>query len=614
MDEPTHEAVKEIMFQDFTDRNSKDLGPARLNSLREQLTRLGVHGFMVPREDEYMGEYVPACNERLQWLTGFNGSAGIAVILPDRAALFVDGRYTVQAPQQVDTSAFEIIHSADMRPSEWLEKHLKPDHVLAIDPQLHTQSSFKLIEKAVSKVGAKINCLENNPVDAVWLGRPAQPSSTITIQPETLTGKNHRTKCSELADNLKRQDLDAVIIAQPENIAWLLNIRGQDVPHTPFVLSYGIMHSSGVFDWYLPTDRLNPSLTEHLGENVNICEPAQLKQNLMAMTDSKIGMDPGATPHWFYRCLDAATISSIADPCALPKACKTTEEVNATRIAHERDGVALCRFLHWLDTTSGDGSVTEIQAAKQLEAFRADSPELLDLSFDTISGSGPNGAIVHYRVNETTNRNLLPGELFLLDSGGQYRDGTTDVTRTILIGETPHSNREIECFTRVLKGHIALAQAMFPIGTNGMQLDTLARAPLWEVGLDFDHGTGHGVGSYLSVHEGPQRISKGGTVAMQPGMILSNEPGYYLTDAFGIRIENLMVVREPIKTSPMERPMLSFETLTLAPMDRRLIDIELLDPAEINWLNEYHQRIRETIADRLPDNAKQWLMRQTEPI
>jgi Xaa-Pro aminopeptidase len=614
MDEPAYEAVKEIMFQDFTDRNTKDLGAARLASLREKLLELGVHGFMVPREDEFMGEYVPACNERLQWLTGFNGSAGIAVILPERAALFVDGRYTVQAPQQVDTKAFEIIHSADMRPSEWLEKHLQSNHILAIDPQLHTQSSFKLIQKAVSKAEAKIECVTDNPIDAIWLDRPARPSSAITVQPETLTGKPHKIKCKELADTLTKQGLDALILAQPENIAWLLNIRGQDVPHTPFVLSYGIMHSNGIFDWYLPANRITPSLAEHLGEQVNIRPPEDLKQNLMALGDMKVGMDPDATPHWFYRCLESAKIEAITDPCALPKACKTNEEVNAARLAHERDAVALCRFLHWLEATAGDGSVTEIQAAQQLEAFRADSQELLDLSFDTISGSGPNGAIVHYRVNETTNRNLLPGDLFLVDSGGQYRDGTTDVTRTILIGDTPHSDREIECFTRVLKGHIALAQALFPVGTNGMQLDTLARAPLWEVGLDFDHGTGHGVGSYLSVHEGPQRISKGGMVAMQAGMIVSNEPGYYLTDAFGIRIENLMVVRQAHKSGSMERPMLSFETLTLAPMDRRLIDVTLLNPSDINWLNQYHQRIRETIADRLPDDAKQWLMRQTEPI
>ena len=598
------------MFQSFEDT---DFGghPDTLKKLRLQLAARKLDGFVVPREDEYQGEYVPACNERLSFLTGFGGSAGAAIVLANKAALFVDGRYILQAPQQVNTKLFSIENIMQTAPSQWLAEKVKKGQVIGLDPKVHSESAVQSYRDKLAAKGARLQLLDDNPLDAVWENRPSLPETQVVVQPDRLAGRTSQDKRKRLAADMKKAGHDFLLLAQPENIAWLLNIRAQDVPHTPFALSFGLLHKSSRFDWYITRTRVDAKVREHVGSGLHIKQPDTLADDLQAITGKTVAYDPAQTPAWFAQQLTAANIARISDPCALPKACKTKAEIKASTQAHVMDGAALCDFLAWFDKNAPRGDLTEIDAAKQAEAWRAASGKLLDLSFDTISGTGPNGAIVHYRVTEKTNRTIKPGDLYLIDSGGQYSQGTTDVTRTILVnGKKPHKDA-IDAFTRVLRGHIALAMARFPAGTNGMQLDTLARGPLWEVGLDFDHGTGHGVGSYLSVHEGPQRISKGGLVALQEGMIVSNEPGYYAEGKFGIRIENLQYVT-PMKTG--RRPMLGFEVLTLAPIDRRLIDKKLLTQAEINWLNAYHAKVEKTLLGKVDKATKSWLKQNCKPL
>ena len=596
-----------------------------LASLRQELARRGVDGFLVPRGDEHQGEYVPASAERLAWLTGFKGSAGYACVLAQEAAIFVDGRYTLQVTQEVDAGLFLPRHVTDEPLAGWLEGRLKPGQRLAYDPWLHTEDQVRRLERTVNELGSSLVALDSNPIDTVWKDRPAPPKAPIRPHDLALAGRSSAEKREELAAQLAKAGVAAAVITLPDSLAWLLNVRGGDVVHSPLPLSFGLLHADGGVEWFVDPDKLTPEVTTGLGNAVSVEAPGRLGDALdrLGKAGAKVMADPATAARWVFDRLRAAGAEVVKgdDPCLLPKACKNAAELDGTRRAHRRDGAALSRFLHWMATESearaggktGQGPLTELEVTARLAGFRGETGELRDLSFDTIAGSGPNGAIVHYRVNEETDRSLNRGELFLCDSGGQYPDGTTDVTRTIAIGAPSAEMRRR--FTLVLKGHIMLARARFPKGTSGSQLDSLARYALWQEGLDYDHGTGHGVGSYLNVHEGPQRISKvPNTVALQPGMIVSNEPGYYKTAAYGIRIENLVAVVESPRGEGEERDMLAFETLTLAPIDRRLIERELLSAEEIAWLDGYHARVLAEIGPQLDATAREWLTAATAPL
>ncbi len=587
----------------------------RLASLRRELAARGLDGFVVPRSDEHQGEYVPPRGQRLAWLTGFTGSAGQAVVLRERAALFVDGRYTLQAAQQVDGNLFEIHHLIDEPPARWLGNALKAGETLGYDPWLHTPNEVERFRAAAEKAGASLRAVEGNPLDRVWQDQPGAPLAPIVPHADTFAGETAQSKRQRLARGLAEEGVAAAVLTMPESIAWLLNIRGGDVPHTPLPLSFAILRSDASVTLFIDRRKLAPDLERHLGNAVTVQPPEQLGPTLdaLAAQGARVQADPATAAAWIFDRLEkaGAKIHRAADPCILPKACKNIAEIAGTRAAHRRDGAALTRFLAWLAREAPNGGLTEIAASDRLEAFRREGEYFRDLSFPTISGAGSNGAIVHYRALPETENRLEPGSLYLLDSGAQYLDGTTDVTRTIAIGEPTQEMRDR--FTRVLKGHIALALAHFPKGTTGTQLDAFARRGLWQAGLDYDHGTGHGVGSYLGVHEGPQRISKAAsTQPLLPGMIISNEPGYYKTGAFGIRIENLVLV-QPVDGGG-EREMMHFETLTLAPIDRNLIEPSLLDDEEIDWLDDYHARVRDTLTPLVDPETAQWLAEATRPI
>ncbi|WP_416896237.1 MAG: aminopeptidase P family protein [Minwuia sp.] len=584
----------------------------RVAALRAELERQGVDGFIVPRNDEHFGEWVPASAERLAWLTGFTGSAGMAIVLTDRASIYIDGRYTLQVVDQVDTGIFETRHVTEEPATAWLKEALGKGAKLGFDPWLHTEAGIRRMETAAKAAGAELAPLAKNPVDAIWIDRPAPPTEPVVPHDLRFAGKPHGEKLADLGESLGAHGLDATVLTLPESIAWLLNIRGSDVPRTPLPLGFAIVHADATVDLYMAATKLSDETRVHLGDDVRIHEPDTLLAGLDGLKDRKVLVDQTtAVAAVTTRLREAgAELFMGDDPTALPKARKNEVEVAGTRSAHVRDGAAVSKFLAWIDAHD-PGSLDEMTASDRLEQFRREDNLLRDLSFDTISGAGPNGAIVHYRVTGETNRPLGPGELFLVDSGGQYLDGTTDITRTVAIGEPTPEMRDR--FTRVLKGHIALATARFPKGTTGSQLDTLARLPLWQAGLDFDHGTGHGVGSYLSVHEGPQRISKiPNSVALEPGMIVSNEPGYYKTGEYGIRIENLVCVREA-EAADGERPTLEFETLTQAPIDLRLVDLDLLNGDEKAWLNAYHEGVREKLRPLVGDAAG-WLEAATRPV
>jgi len=604
------------MFQTFDDISDPGSGPARLKALQAELVRRGLDGFLVPRSDEHQGEYVPPSAERLKWLTGFSGSAGIAVVLKHRAAIFVDGRYTLQVRDQVDTEAFEPRHLITEGWDKWLEEHLWADARLGYDPWLHTVAGVRRLEKVAETTGAVLVPVTENAVDAVWTDRPAPPLGEVVVQSETHAGRSAADKISEIQETLAKARADATVLTQPDSIAWLFNIRGSDVPHTPLPLSFAVVPAKGRPTLLIDARKLTNASRAHIEDVADIAAPDAFGDTLDAVArhGATVRLDPATTARWIADRLDAAgaRVVEAEDPCLMPKATKTAAEIAGTRAAHLRDGAAVCRFLAWLDREAPGGKVDEIAAAKALEGFRAETGELKEISFDTISGAGPNGAIVHYRVTTATNRPLRPGELYLVDSGAQYVDGTTDITRTVAIGAPSDDMRRH--FTLVLKGHIAIATARFPEGTTGAQIDILARYALWQAGLDFDHGTGHGVGSYLSVHEGPQRIAKAAATPLKPGMILSNEPGYYKTGAYGIRIENLELVNEPVEVPGGEKKLLSFEALTLAPIDRRLVDPTLLTPDEQVWLDTYHARVRDLIGPLLDGADEDWLIAATEPV
>jgi len=592
----------------------------RLALLRRELAAAGLDGFVVPRSDEHQGEYVPPRGQRLAWLTGFTGSAGLAVVLREHAALFVDGRYTLQAAQQVDATLFEIHHLIDEPPARWIGRALQTGEVLGYDPWLHTPQEVERFAAAAEKAGAILRAADGNPLDRVWTDQPAAPLAPVVPHAEDFAGESARSKRERLARGLAEDGIAAAVLTMPESIAWLLNIRGGDVPHTPLPLSFAILRSDASVALFIDRRKLVPGLERHLGNAVKVLPPEGFGAALdaLAAAGGRVQADPATAAGWIFDRLGqaGARIHRAADPCILPKACKNLVEIDGARAAHRRDGAALTRFLAWLAREAPKGGLTEIAASDRLEAFRREGEYFRDLSFATISGAGSNGAIVHYRAMPETEKRLEPGSLYLLDSGAQYLDGTTDVTRTIAIGEPTQEMRDR--FTRVLKGHIALALARFPKGTTGTQLDAFARRGLWEIGLDYDHGTGHGVGSYLGVHEGPQRISKApSTQPLLPGMIVSNEPGYYKTGAYGIRIENLVLV-QPVIGQPGAggdaREMMQFETLTLAPIDRNLVEPSLLDDDEIDWLDAYHARVRETLIPLVDPDTAQWLADATAPI
>ena len=605
------------MFQDFTSSANPTEGSARTRQLQARLTELGLDAFVVPRSDEHMGEYVPASAERLMWLTGFTGSAGMAIIGRRFATLFVDGRYTLQAGTQVDPKLFEIIQIPETSPGDWLAGKLCSGAVVGFDPWLHSTSWVKALEAQLAKSGIKLKPVARNPVDQLWgKERPAPPLGPVTVQPVEYAGQTAESKIADLQKGLKAGGRDAVILTLPDSIAWAFNIRGSDVKHNPTPLAFAIVHAAGKPELFLDRRKLKPETKTHLSGLVRLREPTELAARIKALKDAKrkVQLDEATAAHWFRRALGVKSplVSDGRDPCILPKARKNAAEIKGSRTAHERDGVAMARYLAWLDREAPSGRIDEIAAVKRLEEMRAETQALKEISFDTISGAGPNGAIVHYRVTETTSRKLAKGELYLVDSGAQYQDGTTDVTRTVAIGRPTQEMRER--FTLVLKGMIGISVLRFPKGTNGAHIDAFARKALWDAGLDFDHGTGHGVGSYLSVHEGPQSISKRGYVTLEPGMIISNEPGYYKTGAYGIRIENLVLVSEPADIPGGERPMLSFETLTLVPIDRRLVEPKLMTSAELQWLDAYHARVRDTIGPHLAGDDRDWLEAATAPI
>ncbi len=589
----------------------------RLTNLRQILATQKISGFIIPLADEHQGEYVPKFAQRLAWLTGFTGSAGLAIVLTDKAAIFVDGRYTLQAREQVDNNHFEINHSVDNPADAWISENLKSGDKLGFDPWLHTSDSLSKLRQACDKTDAKLVALSSNPVDAVWDNQPPKPITPVEPYDIRFAGQSSAEKRAMISDILKNEGVEASILTAPDSIAWLANIRGGDVPFTPFTLAFGIMHTDGSFDVYTDPRKYSDRVLATLDDNIKVHAQADFLPALEELGSNKfkVGLDLTSAAEIILQTLknSGATVRRLTDPCQLPKARKNEVELAGMRNAHLRDGVALTRFLAWLDENAENGKITEMSAASQLEMLRRQGDFFQGLSFPTISGSGPNGAIVHYRVTNESNRELDKNSLYLVDSGAQYLDGTTDVTRTVAIG-TPNSEM-IDRFTRVLKGHIALASATFPAGTSGSQLDILARAALWQAGLDYDHGTGHGVGSYLGVHEGPQRISKlPNRIALEPGMVISNEPGYYKHDEYGIRIENLIVVTKAPISDQSERPQLCFETLTLAPIDLALVDVSMLTELEIKWLNTYYEKVRSALEPLMDNKLKEWLAKSTKAL
>lgn len=586
----------------------------RLQKLRALISEQGGQGFLIPRTDAFQGEYVAPCDERLAWLTGFTGSAGLAVILQDKAALFVDGRYTLQAHQQVDTSLYEIHHLVDEPADRWICENLKPQQKLLYDPWLHTVSQIGRWQKSFKNSDVGLESVVSNPLDQLWIDRPELPSSLLKIHDIKFSGKSSQEKRQQIADFLKKIEADGVLLSKSESIAWLYNIRGGDIPHTPVAHAFALFWADKSTDFFIDPRKVTGQITTHLGKEVRIHDISTLESFLEKLSKKTIVLDPSITSIHLNSFLAGCLVIYENDPCELPKSLKNDVELEGARQAHVRDGVAVTKFLAWLAKEVEEGhKLTEISASDQLANFRREQELFQDLSFETISGFGSNGAVVHYRATSESNKSLKPNNIYLLDSGGQYLDGTTDITRTIAIGQPTEEQREN--FTRVLKGHIALAMAVFPKGTTGSQLDVLARLPLWQAGLDYDHGTGHGVGSYLGVHEGPQRISKTpSTTALQPGMILSNEPGYYKTNAYGIRIENLVAVVEAHELQFSERSILCFETLTLVPIDLTLVVSELLTSSEKEWLNTYHLRVRESLLPHVDPDTAAWLITSTEPV
>ena len=604
------------MRQTFDETTERAFGARHLPLIRKAMSEQALDGFLVPHEDEHQNEYLPEANDRLAWATGFTGSAGAAVILKDKAAVFVDGRYTLQVRDQVDEGLFEIRDLVEGGVPAYLESATQRGQVIGYDPKLHSPDALARLKSAAEKTGAVLKAVAANPLDAAWgSARPAQPVAPVLPHPLAYAGEDSAAKRTRVAADLAKKGADAAVLTAPASIAWLFNIRGGDVIRTPLPLSQAILRKDGSARLFLDPAKVTPDLPAWLGNEVSLETPEALEGALADLKGQKVLVDPGQSSAWYFDTLQSVGAETVRgeDPCTLPRACKNATEIEGARKAHVRDGGALARFLHWLATEAQSALPDEKTVVQTLEAFREGTGALKDLSFDTIAGAASNGAIVHYRPTERLNKRTEAGSLLLVDSGAQYLEGTTDVTRTVAIGEP--SSEMAERFTLVLKGHLALARIRFPAGTTGSALDALARAPLWMAGLDYDHGTGHGVGSYLGVHEGPQRISKApNSVALQPGMIVSNEPGYYKTGAYGIRIENLQFVTAADEIEGGERPMLGFETLTLAPIDRRLIVVDMLSGEERAQMDAYHARVLREIGPLVDGDVARWLAEACAPL
>lgn len=602
------------MFQSFAVTARPEQGPPRLAALRDALSGADLDGFIVPRADVHQGEYVAPHDERLSWLTGFTGSAGFCIVLPHRAGVFIDGRYRTQVKAQVDLAHFTPVPWPDVKPGPWLKEQLPHGGRIGFDPWLHTRKDISEIEKDLAGTGISLSPCRNF-VDGIWPDQPDPPLGTVAIHPLEFAGEDSASKRARLAEALRAAGQRAAVLTLPDSISWLLNIRGSDVPRNPVVHAFGILHDSGHLTLFIAAEKLSDSVRAHLGPEVTIRPPLAFAPALRGLS-GPVRVDEATAPVQVSRELEEAGIGVAwaEDPCLLPKARKNAAEIAGTAEAHLRDAAAMVEFLAWFDGRAPKGGLTEIEVVTALEGFRRTSNALRDISFETICGSGPNGAIMHYRVTEETSREIAEGEIVVIDSGAQYLDGTTDITRTVAVGAP--SAEQIACFTRVLKGMIAISRLRWPKGLAGRDLDPFARQALWLAGQDFDHGTGHGVGAYLSVHEGPQRLSRISHVPFEPGMILSNEPGYYREGAFGIRIENLVVVEEApdLPGGDAHRKMLAFHTLTHVPIDRRLIDAGALSVEERGWLNAYHAGVADRIGPRVGQAARNWLSAATAAV
>lgn len=612
------------MFQTFDAPAPTASTRARLIVVRGLMDRIGIDALLVPRTDAHQGEYIPASAERLRWLTGFSGSAGLSIVTRSRALLVVDGRYVTQASNQVDTRLFEVVMASEAFESEaarWLGRYSRSGDTMGFDPWLHTIDQIDVMTRGLEKTGVKFKRTIRNVIDQAWgKERPPKPAGMIDCHDQRFAGAPSDEKIAAVQAELRTSGDSALLVSQSDNVSWLFNIRGSDVPHTPVVLAFAIVPAKGKPELFAPPDRLTEGARAQLERVAILVPPAEIATRLRhrvsaaAQSGTTLRIDTKTASYWFQKKCNshAKSINRGTDPITALKAVKNETEIAGTRAAHRRDAVAMCRFLAWFDRMSAEEQLDEIVVVKRLEEFRAETGHLRDISFDSIVGSGPNGAIVHYRVTEATNRALKKDELLLVDSGGQYLDGTTDVTRTVVFGRpTLEMKRH---FTLVLKGHIAIATARFPRGTRGLDLDPLARIALWQHGLDYDHGTGHGVGSFLSVHEGPQSISRRGLARLEPGMICSNEPGYYKPGHYGIRIESLCLVEAPRSIEGGERDMMSFETLTLVPIDTSLVEVAALSGAERKWLNDYHDRVHKMVGPELGPEDAHWLQRATRPI
>ena len=594
------------MFQTFDSPASPAQGPGRLALLRAQLAKSGLQGYLIPRADAHQGEYVASRDERLQWVTGFTGSAGFCIVLPQVAGVFIDGRYRTQVKLQVDLAHFTPVPWPETKPGPWILEHLSAG-VIGFDPWLHTADEIEKIQAALQGSNVTLRATDDL-VDAIWPDQPQAPQGKVFVHPDTLAGETAATKRARLAVGLQVAGQEAAVLTLPDSICWLLNIRGADVPKNPVVQAFAILSNTGGVDLFIDPAKMGADVKAHLGAAVNLLDPSAFIPALKALR-GPVRVDKTTAPLAVSDLIDQTVWGD--DPCRLPKACKNVGEIAGMREAHLRDGAAVVEFLAWLDAQTPKGGLTEIAVVQALEGFRRATNALHDISFDTICGAGPNGAIMHYRVTDESNRAIGQNELLLVDSGGQYRDGTTDITRTIAVGDPGEEARA--CFTRVLQGVIAISRARWPRGLAGRDLDPLARQALWMAGQDFNHGTGHGVGAFLSVHEGPQRLSRISEVPLEPGMILSNEPGYYREGAFGIRLENLIVVQVAEAMGDL-RDQLSFETLTFAPFDRRLIDTHQLSAGERDWLNAYHAQVLAHLTPRLSAFALAWARQACEAL
>ncbi|WP_297799455.1 aminopeptidase P family protein [uncultured Brevundimonas sp.] len=607
------------MRQHFDETTDPSFGAKHLPLVRAEMARQGLDGLLVPHEDEHQNEYLPDANERLAWVTGFTGSAGAGVVLSDKAAVFVDGRYTVQVKAQTDEALFERESLAGL--NDWLSANVKSGQVIGYDPRLHSPDALAGLRAAVEKAGGSLKAVEANPIDLAWTDRPSQPQAPVVPHPEEFSGESAASKRARIGKDIAAKGADAAVLTAPSSLAWLFNIRGGDVIRSPLPLGQAILRADGSARVFLDPAKVTEGLPAWLGNEVTLEAPEALPEALASLSGQKVVIDPSISSAFYFEALEeaGATIVRAMDPCAIPRACKNEVEIEGSRRAHIRDGAALTRFLHWVDTVAQKELPDERGVVEALERFREATGELKDLSFDTIAGVAANGALPHYKPVGAKIRKMEQGSLLLVDGGGQYLDGTTDVTRTMAIGEGTDEQRRM--FTLVLKGHIAMATIRFPQGVSGMHLDAIARQHLWNAGFDYDHGTGHGVGSYLGVHEGPQRIANWGTTQpLLTGMILSNEPGYYREGEWGIRIETLQVVTAPSVPEGGERAFHGFEQLTFAPLDRKLIDVNLLTPQERQYVDDYHAEVLAKVGPLLAEGVQKdeaalaWLKEQTRPL